>query len=302
MMILLLQMQPHIITQLRVCQASTITPDLKLMLQSKQKVILILRSNYVAVKAGGIKLGRTYSTSEIAGIIGIHPNTVRLYEELHLITPPKRKDNGYRVFTELQVDQFINARLAFQVEILQNGLRSLAVDVIRAAADQDFTRAIRLVNQYMARVETEMAGAEEAIRITKALLSGMDEEDGDLQLTRNQAADYLGITIDTLRNWEMNGLMKIKRRQNGYRVYRDADIKRLKIIRALRCANYSLASILRMLRAVSLDPDADLRTAIDTPDDEIITACDSLLSSLSHAGKNAALIHKRLCCMKEKYS
>ena len=301
-MILLLQMQPHIITQLRVCQASTITPDLKLMLQSKQKVILILRSNYVAVKAGGIKLGRTYSTSEIAGIIGIHPNTVRLYEELHLITPPKRKDNGYRVFTELQVDQFINARLAFQVEILQNGLRSLAVDVIRAAADQDFTRAIRLVNQYMARVETEMAGAEEAIRITKALLSGMDEEDGDLQLTRNQAADYLGITIDTLRNWEMNGLMKIKRRQNGYRVYRDADIKRLKIIRALRCANYSLASILRMLRAVSLDPDADLRTAIDTPDDEIITACDSLLSSLSHAGKNAALIHKRLCCMKEKYS
>ena len=197
----------------------------------------------------------TYSTSEIAGIIGIHPNTVRLYEELHLITPPKRKDNGYRVFTELQVDQFINARLAFQVEILQNGLRSLAVDVIRAAADQDFTRAIRLVNQYMARVEAEMAGAEEAIRITKALLSGMDEEDGDL-----------------------------------------------KIIRALRCANYSLASILRMLRAVSLDPDADLRTAIDTPDDEIITACDSLLSSLSHAGKNAALIHKRLCCMKEKYS
>lgn len=247
-------------------------------------------------------MGRTYSTSEIAGIIGIHPNTVRLYEELHLITPPERKDNGYRVFTELQVDQFINARLAFQVEILQNGLRSLAVDVIRAAADQDFTRAIRLVNQYMARVETEMAGAEEAIRITKALLSGMDEKDGDLQLTRNQAADYLGITIDTLRNWEMNGLMKIKRRQNGYRVYRDADLKRLKIIRALRCANYSLASILRMLRAVSLDPDADLRTAIDTPDDEIITACDSLLSSLSHAGKNAALIHKRLCCMKEKYS
>ena len=125
-MILLLQMQPHIITRLRVCQASTITPDLKLMLQSKQKVILILRSNYVTVKAGGIKLGRTYSTSEIAGIIGIHPNTVRLYEELHLITPPKRKDNGYRVFTELQVDQFINARLAFQVEILQNGLRSLS--------------------------------------------------------------------------------------------------------------------------------------------------------------------------------
>ena len=65
---------------------------------------------------------RTYSTSEIAGIIGIHPNTVRLYEQLCLITAPERKPNGYRIFTNLHLDQFTNARLAFQVEILQNGL------------------------------------------------------------------------------------------------------------------------------------------------------------------------------------
>lgn len=31
----------------------------------------------------------TYSTSQTAEIIGIHPNTVRLYEELGLITRPK---------------------------------------------------------------------------------------------------------------------------------------------------------------------------------------------------------------------
>ena len=36
----------------------------------------------------------TYSTSQTAEIIGIHPNTVRLYEELGLITPPERKSNG----------------------------------------------------------------------------------------------------------------------------------------------------------------------------------------------------------------
>lgn len=39
----------------------------------------------------------TYSTSQTAEIIGIHPNTVRLYEELGLITPPERKPNGYRI-------------------------------------------------------------------------------------------------------------------------------------------------------------------------------------------------------------
>lgn len=45
----------------------------------------------------------TYRTSEIAEIIGVHPNTVRLYEELGLIPKPGRLPNGYRVFTELHL-------------------------------------------------------------------------------------------------------------------------------------------------------------------------------------------------------
>ena len=47
-----------------------------------------------------------YRTSEIAKIIGIHPNTVRLYEELELIPKPDRMPNGYRVFTDLHIEQF----------------------------------------------------------------------------------------------------------------------------------------------------------------------------------------------------
>ena len=80
----------------------------------------------------------TYSTSQTAEIIGIHPNTVRLYEELGLITPPERKPNGYRIFTDLHIRQFRIARLAFQVEVLQNGLRKQAVDIIKTAAQCDF--------------------------------------------------------------------------------------------------------------------------------------------------------------------
>ena len=36
----------------------------------------------------------TYSTSQIARIVGLHPNTVRLYEEWGLIQKPERKKNG----------------------------------------------------------------------------------------------------------------------------------------------------------------------------------------------------------------
>lgn len=63
---------------------------------------------------------QTFSTSQVAQIIGIHPNTVRLYEELQLITPPERKANGYRIFTDLHIRQFRIARLALRVEVLQN--------------------------------------------------------------------------------------------------------------------------------------------------------------------------------------
>ena len=60
------------------------------------------------------------------------------------------------------------------------------------------------------------------------------------------------MTIDTLRNWELNGLLTVKRRENSYRVYNDEDIKRLKIISSLRCANYSLSAILKSLSSINL--------------------------------------------------
>jgi DNA-binding transcriptional MerR regulator len=100
--------------------------------------------------------------------------------------------------------------------------------------------------------------------------------------------------MDTLRNWEMNGLLAIKRKQNGYRVYTDEDIKRLKIIRSLRCAGYSLEAILRMLQQLSKNPGTDIRKALNTPkaDEEIITVCDKLIVSLQNAEKNAESMMK----------
>ena len=55
-------------------------------------------------------------------------------------------------------------------------------------------------------------------------------------------------------------------------------------------------AILRLLGALSLDPNADIRTAIDTPGqgDDIIAVCDKLLTSLARAGENARMMYARL--------
>lgn len=58
----------------------------------------------------------TYKTSEIAHSIGIHPNTVRLYEELELIPKPERKENGYRIFTDFHMEQIKFVRIALRLK------------------------------------------------------------------------------------------------------------------------------------------------------------------------------------------
>ena len=122
-------------------------------------------------------------------------------------------------------------------------------------------------------------------------------------MKRKEVSEYLGITMDSLRNWEMNGLLTVKRRKNGYRVYTDEDIQRLKIIRSLRCANYSLEAILRMLQQLSKNPDTDIREALNTPEqnEDIISVCDKLLVSLDEAERNAETILKMLQKMKSQW-
>jgi DNA-binding transcriptional MerR regulator len=246
---------------------------------------------------------QSYSTSQIAQLSGIHPNTVRLYEEIGFIGTAQRKPNGYRVFTQLHLEQIRLARLALQVEVLQNGLRKQALAVIRASANCDFAQARQLAQHYLEQIRTEQRQAEEAIAITKQLLSGQTSPANTRMLTRQQTAELLNISIDSLRNWELNGLLRVKRKHNGYRMYQDDDIRLLKIIRTLRSANYSLAAILRMLNAISHNPDTDIRTAINTPhpDEDIISVCDSLLSSLQLAEHNALAMQSQLVRMQQLF-
>ena len=228
--------------------------------------------------------------------------TVRLYEELELIPKPDRMPNGYRVFTDLHIEQFRLARLAFQVEVLQNGLRKKIVQMIKVSAAGDYDKALELTEGYRMQLRQEIANAEEAIDIVKRILDGRQEENVHT-MKRKEVSEYLNISMDTLRNWEMNGLLTVRRRQNGYRVYTDDDIRRLKIIRSLRCANYSLEAILTMLGQVSKYPGIDIKRALDTPkeDTEIIAVCDKLVTSLTKAESNAEKMLDKLKEMKSKF-
>lgn len=241
----------------------------------------------------------TYKTSEVARVIGIHPNTVRLYEQLELIPKAKRLSNGYRVFTDFHIEQCRLVRLALQVEVLQNGLRKKIIKVIKMSAIKDFDAALILIDEYIKQIKQERINAEEAIEIVKQLLTGSHHSHTQ-HLRRKEVSKQLDISMDTLRNWELNGLLSVKRKENGYRVYTDEDIQRLKIIRSLRCANYSLEAILRLLQQLSQNPNTDIQSTLNTPkaSDDIISVCDKIIVSLCEAQKNAYKIRAMLQDMK----
>jgi len=246
---------------------------------------------------------KTYTTSQIAKIIGIHPNTVRMYEEWGLIPLAERKSNGYRIFTDFHIQQLRLARTAFQIEVLQNGLRKKAVDTVKLSAKGNFDKALMFAEEYLSQIQREKINAEESIRIAQQILSGKSTEH-TLLLKRKEVSEYLDISMDTLRNWERNGLLQVKRKENGYRAYTSDDIERLKVIRTLRLANYSLEAILRMLNALEQDPQINISQVLNTPqaDADIISVCDKLIVSLRDAEKNAKKMINMILDMKEKFS
>ena len=265
---------------------------------------------------------KTYSTSQIAKIVGVHPNTVRLYEEWGLLQIPERKANGYRIFTDIHIEQFRLTQKALAIPVLQAGLRSKIISAVKHSARYDFDEAVLCVREYL---ETAACERENAIRAAESVtdimsdgrISREDASFGDDMcaedvictcenrlLNRSEAAKALGITIDTLRNWEMNGLLTVRRKENGYRVYDSADMRKLRIIRTLRCANYSLAAILKMLSAWEAGQgQTDVLNELNTPSDEetIVSACDKLIASLDAASENARDVLHMLLIMKEKY-
>ncbi|MEG0419090.1 MAG: MerR family transcriptional regulator [Gordonibacter sp.] len=244
---------------------------------------------------------RTYTTSEIAEAVGIHPNTVRYYEQTGFITQAERKPNGYRVFTDEHLLQIRLIRLALQVEIVQNNLRHEAIGIIKAMSARNYRQAASLALVRLEHLKRDQKAAGEAVATVHDILAATQRDEDGALITRAAAAKSLYTTIDCLRNWEMNGLFSAKRSQNGYRVYTESDLDRLRIIKILRDAGYSLVAIHRLFAQLDANRRVDIHRTLDTPapDEDILSVCDKLQTSLALAERHSHEIIELLSCLEE---
>lgn len=230
------------------------------------------------------RLPRPLRTSDLARAAGVHPNTVRRYEELGWLPPAERGPNGYRAFRQLHLDCLRLARLIVARPYPGAGFRRAAMTVIPLAVANDWAAARERGRGYLAFVEAEQAQAELAAALLQEWASADQTDVDETPLRIGLAARELGVSIDVLRNWERNGLLTVPREpENRYRAYGARDISRLRVIRLLSRAGYSQMAILRMLLRLDGGDTSDLRHALDTPapDEDVYIAADRWLTALA---------------------
>lgn len=254
-----------------------------------------------------------FKTSEIARAAGLHPNTIRLYEEWGFLPAIPRTPAGYRMFTQEHIDQVKLIRLVLKCTLFGKGIKKTAYQIIHLAAEANYDGALQYTVILDELIQKECYQAEQAEKFLKQWACEKNAVHGDAPgsvgyealtvapnrtalprtdvLSTSSAAKMLEITIDMLRDWERNNLIQIPRNPiNGYRVFGPDDINKLRVIRALRRSQYSNMSILRAMRKLESSSTEGLREALDSPevDEERGYLCftDNLLSSL-YAAKEA---------------
>jgi DNA-binding transcriptional MerR regulator len=235
-------------------------------------------------------LPRYFRTSDLAKAVGVHANTVRRYVDWGLLPPVDREPNGYRRFTQRHMDCLRLDRLVMEGEYPGRTIRHSGSLVIQSAVKDDWGGALELAYRHLAFVQGEQAQANASVELLERWAQGSGADVSSSVMRIGEAAKLLGVTYDILRNWERNGLLEVPRlAHNSYRVYGTREISRLRVIRMLVKAGYSLMSILRMLVQLDRGERDALRQVLDTPhpDEDVYMASDRWLSTLDCEEKRA---------------
>jgi len=226
-----------------------------------------------------------YQIKEMTARTGVKAGTIRFYEKLEFLEPVERKSNQYRVFNEHHIYQIRVCSFVFG-GFVNTRLRKISMDVIAAAKDWDLEAYDRATRNYLQAVERDIIRAKKAVSIATKQID--QYENDEREYTKKEAAELLGVTPETIRNWERNGLLAQKAAYSR-RLYRQDEIGRMYMIRLLLDTGYSSMAILRFL--TEFDAGQDRKASgllLETVEDkELRSRADHYLKSLMRARTQA---------------
>lgn len=175
----------------------------------------------------------------LSQLTGVKAGTIRFYEKCGFLEPAKRLSNGYRIFCRRHIYQIRVCRLVFG-GFVNKRLRKISRDVLQASRDWNLEAYRQAAARYLQAVEEDIRRTKLAVDIVMGKLQET-REDG-LLYTKKQAAALAGVTSETIRNWERNGLFR-QRAQYEKRLYSQQELSRMYVIRLLLDNGYSMMAV-----------------------------------------------------------
>ncbi|MGC6769955.1 MerR family transcriptional regulator [Enterococcus sp. LJL128] len=237
----------------------------------------------------------SYTTAQLAKLYNIHPNTIRLYEHSGYISTADRKGNNYRMFTDIHVQQLKICRCIFGYPYTNRSLRKAGIAVMTLSAEKNWNAGIKAAARYLCLINQEIVLAQSTAKALQDWAVASKDQSltaAEPSLSRKKLANYLGVTVETIRNWERNRLIfsaGIGRKKET--LYAENDLDRIKIINMLIRVGYSIAAIHRSLSMNDQGEVLSVSTALNNPEyDELVSAGDRWLYELTRLGEAAQFI------------
>lgn len=238
-----------------------------------------------------------YYIKEISSRTGVKAGTIRFYEKIGFLEPVERMPNQYRVFNEHHIYQIQVCSLVFG-DFVNTRLRKISMNIIAAAKDWDLESYDRAAQNYLQAVEQDITRTKKAVSIVTKQLD--QDENDEKEYSKKETAELLGVTPETIRNWERNGLLTQKEPYSRRR-YQSDEIRRMYMIRFLLDIGYSCMEILQFLTAYDdgLDKKATGFLLGTVEDVELYSRADQYLKSLIRARTQAEMLCHLLVDMKK---
>jgi DNA-binding transcriptional MerR regulator len=174
--------------------------------------------------------------------------------------------------------------MIYAAEYPGRALRASGNQIIQRAVEDDWHGALEKAYEHLAAVKTELHHADTAATLLEHWAKNTQTSPEGKLLAIGEVSKLLGVSHDVIRNWERNGLIKVRRNSyNNYRLFGNKEIERLRIIRMLSKAGYSHMAMLRMFIELDSGNIRNLKHILDTPraDEDIFTAADHWLTTLN---------------------
>ena len=213
-----------------------------------------------------ITKNKAFTTSQVAKMLSVHPNTVRWYEAEGFISPVPRLKNGYRCFTNRHILQLQVCRLIYGGGFANPKIREASNEILFLLSEWKINNSLKQAKYYLSLIETEYNKALETTAILVNWVSHDINKSPGKTYTRKEAANLLDITTEVLRNWERNGLINVTRSgKKNEKVYNENVIDRLRVIYMLRQNNHSIAAIKQSLSCFDSGNSTGAALALNQP-------------------------------------